>query len=189
MFKSLKMKEDASKGSLDYVLLFNTIWNGMKTHLIRVWCQIDEASGKAWPQSKPPFLARWRFSEEWGGNWTSWLENTLKIAFMLPEWWKGPTASERGFIIWDVACAQNGIRHWTSSPEMSIWEQGSSLLNQLWFIQENWKMKWANFQLFFPFFCMSHLFRSISLALMVRFSGPVPQVNAIICLCVSQAWN
>lgn len=128
-------------------------------------------------------------SEEWGGNWTSWLENTLKIAFMLPEWWKGPTASERGFIIWDVACAQNGIRHWTSSPEMSIWEQGSSLLNQLWFIQENWKMKWANFQLFFPFFCMSHLFRSISLALKVRFSGPVPQVNAIICLCVSQAWN
>lgn len=136
-------------------------------------------------QKPPPwFLARWRFSEEWGGNWTSWLENTLKIAFMLPEWWKGPTASERGFIIWDVACAQNGIRHWTSSPEMSIWEQGSSLLNQLWFIQENWKMKWANFQLFFPFFCMSHLFRSISLALKVRFSGPVPQVNAIICLCL-----
>lgn len=100
-------------------------------------------------QKPPPwFLARWRFSEEWGGNWTSWLENTLKIAFMLPEWWKGPTASERGFIIWDVACAQNGIRHWTSSPEMSIWEQGSSLLNQLWFIQENWKMKWANLQLF-----------------------------------------
>lgn len=29
-----------------------------------------------------------------------------KIAFMLPEWWKGPAASERVFIFGDVACAQ-----------------------------------------------------------------------------------
>lgn len=27
------------------------------------------------------------------------LPNTLKIALMLPEWWKGPTACERVFII------------------------------------------------------------------------------------------
>lgn len=131
--------------------------------------------------TKPPtwFFGRWWFSEEWGGNWTSWLQNILKIAFMLPEWWKGPTASERVFIIWDVACAQNGIQHWTFSPKTSIWESSSSLLNQLWFIPQNGKMKWANFQLFFRFFSCLILFRSNMVHIEGKFRHALYQVQTL----------
>lgn len=146
-----------------------------------IWSESGARSMR--PRGKPGLSPN--HSAFWGVrgklNFLTWEhpKNCIYVTWVM----KRPNGIREGFY------HQNGIRHWTSSPEMSIWEQGSSLLNQLWFIQENWKMKWANFQLFFPFFCMSHLFRSISLALKVRFSGPVPQVNAIICLCVSQAWN
>lgn len=39
-----------------------------------------------------------------------------KNCFMFPLWWKGPMVSERVFIIWDVACAQNGV----SAPDSSL---------------------------------------------------------------------
>lgn len=51
------------------------------------------------------------------------------------------------------------------SPGTSIWEQSSCPLNQLWFIQEKWKMKWANFPPF-PFF--SPLSPSTTFALVMR---------------------
>lgn len=62
------------------------------------------------------FLLRWRFSVEWRGNYTSWLENILKIAlcFLCDE--KAQWSLRGFFIIWDVACAQNGISAPDSSP-------------------------------------------------------------------------
>lgn len=94
----------------------------------------------------------------WGVNgklyFLTW-EHPKKIAFMLPSWWKGPTASERVFIIRDVACALNGIwRETLPPPPTSTWEKSSSLslLNQLWFIQEKWKNQMSQLWTIFPFF-------------------------------------
>lgn len=158
------MRKDSPKRCRSYIPLLNTSWKP-------IWpdCRCRSMRPRVTPGTAPNhsthnhtktsglILGEMKVFQRWRGNWTSWLQNILKIAFMLPEWWKGPTACERGFIISDVACALNGIQHRTFPPETSIWEQSSSLLNQLWFIQENWKMKWANFRLFFNSFHISSL--------------------------------
>lgn len=94
----------------------------MKPHLVRLQCQIDEASRYAWPPSKLLHSKKTTqnlpldslgdegfLSSEGEIGLLDFRPSTKKIEFMLPEWWKGPTASERVFIFWDVACAQNGI--------------------------------------------------------------------------------
>lgn len=53
--KSLKRKGEKIRLKNDVAApsLFNSIRNGIKTHLIRLRCQIDEASGNTWPRSRP----------------------------------------------------------------------------------------------------------------------------------------
>lgn len=176
------MRKDTSKGSLYWALLFNTIWNGMKTHLIRLQCQIDGAPGGT------PGLAPNRSTR----NYTKTSHLILremkvfggvrgKLDFLTSEhpknciyvtWvMKRPDGLWEGFYhLRRCLCTE-----WNSAldifPETSIWEQSSSLLNQLWFVQEDWKMKWANFQLFFQFFSFLILFTTFFRSNVVHTEG------------------
>lgn len=90
--------------------------------------QIDETPRLPAHHLPPPRSSgRWRLSMERRGNCTSWLQYIRKkIAFMSPEWWKGPTAAEFFFFFF-LSSAASPVHRMELKQEVDVLPQTAYL--------------------------------------------------------------